>query len=324
MVHRRTMFQTAIWAGVLLCVVDRPVAAQDFSRIAPTIAARLASTGRKTVAVVDFTDLQMNVTELGRFLAEEFQGALVNQAQGFRVVDRTHLKALLQENKLAASGIIDPQTARQLGRIAGVDALVTGGITPLGDSVRLSIKLLDVSSAEVIAMSSIDVPKTAAIAVLSDQAITSSGSAATGVASSRAASSSSPSQLSTSMGDVQLDLLSCQRAAMTVKCEFRVTNNGPDRDVEFGGRRENGTRAYDDAGVMHQLTTIDLARRHDDYNETLARGRLISKVPTSLVVTFNQVDASARIFSALYIGGEMGTSSFYNGREAIIRNVPIR
>jgi len=55
-------------------------------------------------------DLQGNVTELGRFLAEELSGALVNDSRGFRVIDRAHLKAILQEHKLAATGLIDPQT----------------------------------------------------------------------------------------------------------------------------------------------------------------------------------------------------------------------
>jgi hypothetical protein len=37
--------------------------------------------------------------------------------------------------KLASSGIIDPATARKLGEVAGVDCLVSGSLTLLGDSV---------------------------------------------------------------------------------------------------------------------------------------------------------------------------------------------
>src|SRR5437899_296918 len=58
---------------------------------------RLAlSAGKKTVAVVDFTDLQGNVTELGRYLAEEFSTALVEEPRSFDVIDRIHLKVILQ------------------------------------------------------------------------------------------------------------------------------------------------------------------------------------------------------------------------------------
>src|ERR1700761_9841023 len=92
-------------------------AAQDLRTLASTISQHIASSGRKSVAVIDFTDLDGNPTRLGRFLAEEFSDSLVSQASNFDVIDRTHLKLLLQEHKLAMSGLIDPATARELGKI---------------------------------------------------------------------------------------------------------------------------------------------------------------------------------------------------------------
>ena len=59
--------------------------------------------------MVDFTDLQGNVTELGRFLAEELSITLSESEKGFEIVDRTHLKAILQENKLSTTGLMDPR-----------------------------------------------------------------------------------------------------------------------------------------------------------------------------------------------------------------------
>ncbi|GEM_PF-870328 len=137
--------------------------AQDMKAVSASLASRIAASGRKTVAVIDFTDLQGNVTELGRFLAEELSVDLVNDAKGFEVIDRTHLKSILQEHKLATTGLIDPKTARKLGQIAGVDALVTGTITPLGDSVRLSAKVLDTTTARMFAASTVEIPRTKAI-----------------------------------------------------------------------------------------------------------------------------------------------------------------
>lgn len=136
---------------------------QEVRQLSARMAEAITKSGRKTVAVVDFTDLQGNVTELGRFLAEEFSVALTMAAKDFEVIDRTHLKTLLQEHKLASTGIIDPQTARKLGEIAGVQALVTGSITPFGDSVRLSAKVLDASTAKMISGFTADIPRTRAI-----------------------------------------------------------------------------------------------------------------------------------------------------------------
>jgi TolB-like protein len=136
---------------------------KEIRSISLNLAENISKSGKKTIAVVDFTDLQGNVTELGRFLAEELSGALAEAGKGFEVVDRTHLKSLLKEHQLALTGLIDPNTARKLGEIAGVHALITGTITPFGDSIRLAVKVLDTATAKVIGASRGDIAKTKAI-----------------------------------------------------------------------------------------------------------------------------------------------------------------
>ena len=112
---------------------------------------------------MDFTDLQGNATQLGRFIAEELSIALAEDARQFEVIDRTSIRVILQENKLASQGLIDPATARKLGQIAGVDTLVSGTITPLGDTVHVGIKALDTESAMVITGLTVEIPRTKAI-----------------------------------------------------------------------------------------------------------------------------------------------------------------
>jgi len=162
-----------IRVALAICVAAVvPAQDKEIKVLASTLAETLIKAPKKTVAVVDFTDLQGNVTELGRFLAEELSVALASTGKGIEVIDRTHLKALLQENKLASTGVIDPATARKLGEIAGVQILITGAITPLGDSVRSSVKALDASTARIIAASTTDVAKTKAIEELLSRGIT--------------------------------------------------------------------------------------------------------------------------------------------------------
>ena len=135
----------------------------EIENLSTVMTVNIANAGKKIVAVVDFTDLQGNVTELGRFLAEEFSIAIAGADKGFMVVDRTHLKSIIEEHKLSSTGLIDPQTARKLGKIAGVDALITGTITPFGDSIRLAVKVLDTETAKMISASSGNIAKTQAI-----------------------------------------------------------------------------------------------------------------------------------------------------------------
>ena len=136
---------------------------REVQAAANAISEKLTTAGKKSVAVVDFTDLQGQVTELGRFLSEEISVALASGDRPLEVVDRTHLKVLVQENKLSATGLIDPATAKKLGQIAGVDAIVTGTLTPFGDTVRITLKVLDASTARIVATTTAEIPKTKAI-----------------------------------------------------------------------------------------------------------------------------------------------------------------
>ena len=57
--------------ATLWVLIDAPfVAAQDLKTLSATLASRIGSSGRRAIAVVDFTDLRGNVTELGRYLGE--------------------------------------------------------------------------------------------------------------------------------------------------------------------------------------------------------------------------------------------------------------
>jgi len=143
--------------------VRGPPGVQEINELSKAMAEKIAASGEKTIAVVDFADLQGNVTELGRFLAEEISAALFNAGKGFEVIDRLYLKAILKEHKLSASGIIDPTTARDLGKVAGVGIIVTGTVTAFGEKVMISAKVLVTQSAKVICSSRGSIPKTQAI-----------------------------------------------------------------------------------------------------------------------------------------------------------------
>lgn len=157
---------------------------QEIKSMSSSIAESITKSGKNRVAVVDFTDLQGNVTELGRFLAEELSIDLTNTARGFVLIDRTHLKTLLKEHKLSISGLVDPATAKKLGQIAGVDAIVTGSVTPLGKSVKVSCKVIATDTAMVIGASKGDIARTRAIDELLDKEIETDATGQTGATQS--------------------------------------------------------------------------------------------------------------------------------------------
>lgn len=135
---------------------------RELEDIAKRLTSRIEETGRTNVAVADFTDLNGNVSQLGRFISEEVSTNMVVSARGFSVIDRNHLRTILKEQKLSMSGLMDPENQKKLGKILGVDALVLGSITPFGESYRVTFKVVATDTARVVTADRGMVPKTPA------------------------------------------------------------------------------------------------------------------------------------------------------------------
>lgn len=126
--------------------------------LADKLVSKLQSAGQKSATVLDFTDLQGQATELGRFLAQELSDQLVAGAQTVSFVDRVNLQFLLKENKLSMEGLVDPKSSRKLGNMIGIDTVIMGTVTPLGNGVRLSVRAVAVETGKIVAAQSITVP----------------------------------------------------------------------------------------------------------------------------------------------------------------------
>ena len=289
---------------------------KEIKAISATTAESIASLGKKTVAVVDFTDLQGSVTELGRFLAEELSVALASSAKGFEVVDRTHLKTLLQEYKLSATGLIDPQTARKLGQVAGVEALVTGSITPFGDSIRLTVKVLDTNTAKMIGATAADIPKTKAIEELLSKGIGNAASSSSGTLQT-AASPSQPQMpkpiMRVDANNFTFQLQQVKLSGTSLTFYFIVTNNDPDRSLSFGR-----SRIIDGSGTEYKANRYQLGNYSTSYE---ADNTLVSGIPMKASVSFDGISPDVN-FIALF---EFDCSESGQGKQFKVqfRNIPI-
>jgi len=150
-----TLVAIALFSPATLLAQD-----DEILKLSSQILPGIERSGRKAVAVADFTDLRGNLSELGRFLAEEFSVVLSQRASKVVVTDRAHLSSLLAEHKLAPASLTDPKTVKQLKRIAAVDVLITGALTVFTDAVRLSVKAIDTETAAIISASSGSISRT--------------------------------------------------------------------------------------------------------------------------------------------------------------------
>lgn len=165
----------AAWQPLLAA----PATAYDdaIKQISAQLADAITASGKKTVAVADFADLDGNVTELGRFVAGEIADSLAAQAKGFLVIDRTH-----------------SQGAPQATSASAVDALITGSLTTFSDHVRLTAKVLDTTNSAILGTGSVDIPRTKDVDELIGRSQSARSSASSASAPSRSSATSSAAQ----------------------------------------------------------------------------------------------------------------------------------
>jgi curli biogenesis system outer membrane secretion channel CsgG len=93
--------------------------------------AAAASDGRPVVAVIDFEN-RATVRWWGSGVGEELAGMLSNELAAlgsFRLVERDKIRAVLDEQNLAASGRVAAGTGPAIGRLTGAQYLITGTVT---------------------------------------------------------------------------------------------------------------------------------------------------------------------------------------------------
>ena len=289
-----------------ICAVPASGFQREIQVAADTVAEKLAAAGKRTVAVVDFTDLQGQATELGRFLAEELSVALASGSRPLEVVDRTHLKVLVQEHKLSATGLIDPATAKKLGQVAGVDALVTGTLTPFGDTIRLTLKVLDTSTARIVAAATAEIPKTKAIEELVAQGV-SGGVGPSATEPERRASAPAGMPKPVEWEGVRFTLKHCVNTGGAVQCEVLVENlteSSIRLDVKrtvrvsvMGGGSGSriGANLYDNTGNQYAAVGVALGQERNRGVDIhpgvpLAARLSFSAIPTELKAASLSID----------------------------------
>ena len=122
----------------------------ELTKLADNLAGQIKDHGNKKVTVLDFTDLDGNTSEIGKYVAEQLTVDFVMNKRDFSVLDRANLKRIMEEHQLTTSGLVDPENAKKLGMFAGVDAMIFGKIVPAVNKVNLTTTIVTTDKAEII------------------------------------------------------------------------------------------------------------------------------------------------------------------------------
>jgi hypothetical protein len=102
------------------------------------------------VAVVEFSRVGSKET-LGDTSAQLYELVMeaLADAPGIRLVEREKLRTAVAELRLSQSGLVDPSTASQVGKIIGARIFVVGKVMKLGAEWVVTVRLIDTLTTEV-------------------------------------------------------------------------------------------------------------------------------------------------------------------------------
>ena len=135
----------------------------------------------KKIAIGDIVDADGSVSRHAQDIADDLTTSLFD-SETFEVLDRQNLQSIMTEHKLSTTGIIDENTASELGKVIGAAVLVFGRIqtdkydeeTSKGDawqdkkggwhqthyrkgtySMSVNLKVIDITTSKILAVKSL-------------------------------------------------------------------------------------------------------------------------------------------------------------------------
>jgi Ca-activated chloride channel family protein len=142
--------------------VSRPLN-EHLDRLFREISLDLASR-RGVVAVSGFTAREgdSGLTEL----LNETAATHLSRVSTFTLVERTRLYAVLAEQELALSDLMDTGKAVGIGKLVAADFIVTGSVVPTSSTVVIFGRVIDTESGEVVSAAQIIVPRSGEVSSL--------------------------------------------------------------------------------------------------------------------------------------------------------------
>ena len=109
-----------------------------------------SASARTRIAVVDLESQgeKAKSQELGKIVAQWLSTAFVNQGR-FDVIERQALQEIIEEQQLGTAGVIDTNTAAELGRVLGATYIVTGAVLSHKQGIDLNVKIVETESAAI-------------------------------------------------------------------------------------------------------------------------------------------------------------------------------
>lgn len=275
----------------------------------------LNNNDKKTrIAVVEFANLDGQITALGKYVAEELTTRLF-QTGRFDVVERQLLNKIIDEHKLSVSGFIDENTAKSIGKILGVDAIATGTITDLGKDVKINARIISAEKGSVFSVASVKIIKDLTVKNLCVKSNKAAQQTQSAKVTKKPIKKSFPKSKTYRDAGISMRAIDCYTKGLKTICEIEITAIEDDLELSIS----NKTAIFDNFGSKTKIIDITTRGGHvTTMRRYLSRRiQLIKGLPTPLKFSFDPVSEKATEISAFKLEIPYLKSS-------IIRGIPIR
>jgi curli biogenesis system outer membrane secretion channel CsgG len=106
------------------------------------------------IAITNFTDIDGRYRKLGKFISEELISRLY-KTKKFKIIERRKLDKIMKEHALTSSALFDNKTTKKLGKLLGVDAIVSGTMTDIGSYIKVNARVINIETGEITAVASV-------------------------------------------------------------------------------------------------------------------------------------------------------------------------
>lgn len=318
-------------AAVLACLGVlhfslQPASAQDVRTGVEELASQIAKAAPEgkqlRVAVADFPDLQGVTSDLGRYIASRLTTRLAQNPKFF-VIERQRLGQVLAELKFSMSDLVDPTKAKELGRMAGVEAIVVGTVSDLGNQVDLDARLIEIETNRMLLGATATISRDQVVDDMLKRGRQESAATplppGTGPTTPVAPSQDRKLRYAHTLFVLELDTI--EAAGGSVKLTFLYTNlTSARQEVKFGPVFTPLPYLVDSRGNRHEFAGTSL-QSHGvfGYQRTFE-----PKLPERLWISFQRVEGEAEAASLLarwYITDDRGRGVVHDIR---IRDIPLR
>jgi len=273
-------------------------------QLSKDITKNLAEPDVKKIAVLEFSDIDGVTTKFSRIIAEELTTQLFGN-KNFSVIERQLLNRVIEEQKLSLSGQLDEKSVKSLGKILGVDAIITGTYSIISDMVTIYSRLISTETGEIFSVSKIQFPEELVNSLLSDS-------------KKNPKISKNPKITNdvTLNNGIQYQLSNIEINNKDLICKFQVTNLNQDQLVIFYGyckiTSNNGNvftdsfRSIGDQSASHPVKLVKL--------------KLVQNVPYTYTIKFDEIFEIPEEISLLEFEVADGVEKGY----VQFRNIPVQ